>query len=41
VAPNGDVYLSYHSQTGFNSIGEAGRNPTGTAGRERSGSRRR
>jgi len=33
VAPNGDVFVSYHSQTGFNLIGEAGGNPDGTSGK--------
>ena len=33
VAPNGDVYISYHSQTAFNGIGEFGGNPTGTSGK--------
>jgi hypothetical protein len=33
VAPNGDVYASYHSQTGFNGIGEAGGNPDGISGK--------
>lgn len=33
VAPNGDVYVSYHSQTGFNGIGEAGGNPDGISGK--------
>jgi hypothetical protein len=33
VAPNGDVYVSYQSQTGFNEIGEAGGNPDGISGK--------
>ena len=33
VAPNGEVFVSYHSQTGFNGIGEAGGNPDGVSGK--------
>ena len=34
VAPNGDVYVAYHSQVQFNQIGELGGNPTGVSGKE-------
>lgn len=33
VGPNGDVYVAYHSQTGFNGIGELGGNPDGVSGK--------
>ena len=33
VAPNGDVYVAYHSQTAFNGQGELGGNPTGSSGK--------
>jgi hypothetical protein len=33
VAPNGDVYVAYHSQTGFNGIGDLGGNPNGSTGK--------
>lgn len=33
VAPNGDLYVAYHSQTGFTGGPEAGGNPTGTSGK--------
>ena len=33
AAPNGDVYISYHSQTGLNGMGEAGGNPDGISGK--------
>ncbi|MBK7876850.1 MAG: hypothetical protein IPJ77_14085 [Planctomycetes bacterium] len=32
VAANGDVYVAFHSQTGFNGFGEAGGNPDGLSG---------
>ncbi len=32
VAPNGDVYVSYHSQAVFNGIGDGGGNPDGLSG---------
>ncbi|MFO0829245.1 MAG: hypothetical protein U0572_13995 [Phycisphaerales bacterium] len=33
VAPNGDVYVAYHSQISFNGVGEGGGNPTGSSGK--------
>ncbi len=32
VAPNGDVYVAWHAQPGFNGIGDLGGNPDGTSG---------
>ena len=32
VAPNGDVYVAWHTQPGFNGIGDFGGNPDGTSG---------